>query len=173
MGRQLLRTIYSIIDRIRMVAIIAIFGFIVSIGTIQIFMRYTPGINALSWVDEIMRYMNIWLVLLATSIGVKHGSHLRMDYFLNKLVPAKAVKVVRVITELAVIGALLFLVYYGVLRTVDNRYTVIQSMPLSIAWFYAAIPLGSLLMLLDFLLIFINGSHPFAPAKACADFTDI
>lgn len=175
MDRSWLRGMYYFIDRLRMVVLITIFVFIVSIGTVQIFMRYTPGINALSWVDEIMRYMNIWLVLLASSIGVKHGSHLRMDYFLIKLVPAKVVKLVRLVTELAVIIALCILVQYGVLRTIDNRNTVIQALPLSIAWFYAAIPIGSLLMLMEFLLVFFNGgSHPFySPANACPDILDI
>ncbi|OHD79985.1 MAG: hypothetical protein A3J97_14870 [Spirochaetes bacterium RIFOXYC1_FULL_54_7] len=175
MDRPWLQKTYFVIDRLRMVVLIAIFVFIVSIGTLQIFMRYTPGINALSWVDEIMRYLNIWLVLLASSIGVKHGAHLRMDYFLNKLVPAKVVKVVRLLTELAVILALFVLIYYGVIRTLDNLKTVIQALPLSIAWFYTAIPVGSLLMLMEFMLIFINGgSHPYySPANACPDILDI
>lgn len=170
-----LQKTYFYIDRLRMVVLIAIFVFIVSIGTLQIFMRYTPGINALSWVDEIMRYLNIWLVLLASSIGVKHGAHLRMDYFLNKLVPAKVVKGVRLLTEMAVIFALCVLIYYGVLRTMDNKFTVIQALPLSIAWFYTAIPVGSLLMLMEFLLVFFNGGkHPFySPANVCPDVLDI
>lgn len=170
-----LQKTYFFIDRIRMVVLIAIFVFIVSIGTLQIFMRYTPGINALSWVDEIMRYLNIWLVLLASSIGVKHGAHLRMDYFLNKLVPARVVKMVRLVTELAVIFALSVLIYYGVIRTLDNTRTVIQALPISIAWFYTAIPVGSILMLMEFMLIFINGgSHPYySPANVCPDILDI
>lgn len=170
-----LRKTYFFIDRLRLVALVAIFVFIISIGTLQIFMRYTPGINALSWVDEIMRYLNIWLVLLASSIGVKHGAHLRMDYFLHKLVPARAVKVVRILTELAVILALVILIYFGLLRTLDNKYTVIQALPLSIAIFYAAIPAGGLLMLMEFLLIFCNGgSHPYySPANVCPDVLDI
>ena len=175
MDRLWLQKTYFFIDRLRMVALIAIFVFIVSIGTLQIFMRYTPGINALSWVDEIMRYLNIWLVLLASSIGVKHGAHLRMDYFLNKLVPAKGVKAVRLVTELAVIFALCVLIYYGVMRTLDNLKTVIQALPVSIAWFYTAIPVGSILMLMEFLLIFINGGrHPYySPANVCPDILDI
>ncbi|MDX9958849.1 MAG: TRAP transporter small permease [Spirochaetia bacterium] len=175
MGRPWLRNAYNFIDRLRMVVIVAIFVFIISIGTLQIFMRYTPGINALSWVDEIMRYLNIWLVLLASSIGVKHGAHLRMDYFLNKLVSGWGIKLVRLLTELAVIFALFVLIYYGVIRTLDNLNTVIQALPVSIAWFYTAIPVGSFLMLMEFLLIFLNGGrHPYySPANVCPDILDI
>jgi len=173
MDHPFLRKTYLFIDRVRMVTLIAIFAFIMTVGAVQIFMRYTPGINAMSWVDEIMRYLNIWVVLLASSIGVKYGNHLRMDYLLNKWTSGKGLRVVRFMTELAVIIALTILIFYGILRTVDNRSTVIQSMPISISWFYAAIPIGSALMLLEFLLIFINGRHPYVQAKACEDIANI
>jgi TRAP-type C4-dicarboxylate transport system permease small subunit len=173
MDRPFLRRTYFVIDRVRTVTLIAIFAFIMTVGAVQIFMRYTPGINAMSWVDEIMRYLNIWVVLLASSIGVKYGTHLKMDYLLAKWTSGKGVKAVRFTTELAVIIALAVLIYYGVVRTYDNRHTVIQSLPISIAWFYAAIPIGSALMLLEFLLIFLNGRHPYVQAKACADIANI
>jgi TRAP-type transport system small permease protein len=173
MDRTILRKTYQLIDRIRMVTLIAIFSFIMTVGAVQIFMRYTPGINAMSWVDEIMRYLNIWVVLLASSIGVKYGTHLRMDYLLNKWTSGNGLKAITLVTQVAITIALIVLIYYGVLRTIDNRNTVIQSLPISISWFYAAIPIGGALMLLEFLLIFINGSHPFVQAKACADSVNI
>jgi TRAP-type transport system small permease protein len=167
------RKFYTVIDRLRTVVIIAIFAFIITVGAVQIFMRYMPGINPMSWVDEIMRYLNIWLVLLAASVGVKHGTHLRMDYLLYRYVPEKGIKVVRLVTELAMIASLILLVYFGFLRVVDNRYTVIQSLRLSIAWFYAAIPVGGIFLLFEYLLIFIHGKHPYTPANVCTDFSDI
>ena len=156
-----MRKIYIVIDKIRSIVVICIMSFIVIVGAVQIFMRYTPGINPMSWVDEIMRYLNIWLVLLAASIGVKYNAHLQMDYFLYKLVPPKVIHVVKRITQAAVIISLLLLIYYGTLRVIANVNTVIQSLPLSIALFYAAIPIGSLLILFDYLLVCIYGEHPF------------
>jgi hypothetical protein len=38
---------------------------------------------------------------------------------------------------------------------------VIQAAPVSIAVFYLAIPVGVFLMLLDYILIFVFGEHPF------------
>lgn len=161
-----LKTVYTVIDRIRTAVIIVIFSFIIIIGAVQIFMRYTPGINPMSWVDEIMRYVNIWLVMLSASIGVKHGSHLKMDFFLYKLVRDKWIPRVKIITSAMIVAALLILIYFGLIRTLDNLRTIIHSLPISISWFYAAIPIGGLLILLDYLLIFIFGSHPFVPVRS-------
>ncbi len=142
-----------------------IFSFIITIGAVQIFMRYTPGINPMSWVDEIMRYVNIWLVMLSASIGVKYGSHLKMDYFLFKLVPERGIRTVRVITSAMIAIALLILIYFGIIRTLDNLRTIIHSLPISISWFYAAIPIGGILILMEYVLIFIFGKHPFVPVR--------
>jgi TRAP-type C4-dicarboxylate transport system permease small subunit len=172
-SREKFGKIYTLIDRVRLIAILGIFGFIVSVGAVQIFMRYTPGINAMSWVDEIMRYLNIWLVLLAASIGVKHGTHLKMDYLLYKYVPKKNIRVIKLVTEILIISALLILIYFGVLRVLDNLRTEIQSMPLSIAFFYAAIPVGGGLILFEYVLIFIFKEHPYTPNGACKDLADI
>ena len=158
-----MRRIYAVIDTLRSVLIIAILGFIIFIGTVQIVMRYTPGINALSWVDEIMRYLNIWLVFLAASVGVRESSHLNLDYFLNKLFSAAAIRVVKKVSQLAIIAALVVVIYHGTIRVIDNLHTVIQSLPISIAIFYAAIPVGSAVILLDYLLILTSGGeHPFS-----------
>jgi TRAP-type C4-dicarboxylate transport system permease small subunit len=55
------------------------------------------------------------------------------------------------------------LIYHGTLRVWENRNALIQSVPISISYFYLAIPIGSGLILLDYLLILFNkGEHPYA-----------
>jgi len=166
MGKDMLRQVYTVIDQVRRVLIIAIFAFIVVIGAVQIFMRYTPGLTPMSWIFEIMRYINIWLVLLASSIGVKHGSHLKMDYFAHKVFTGKSAHVLKLFTGAAVVLALCILIYFGAVRTLDNVQTKIQTLPVSIAWFYAAIPIGGVIILFEYILVFIFGRHPFVPVKA-------
>jgi TRAP-type transport system small permease protein len=159
--------VYMAIDRIRMIAVILIFGYIIAIGALQIFMRYTPGISPGSWIAEIMRYLNIWLVLLAASIGVKHRRHLRMDYLLYKVVSRRAVMIILPLTRVVIVLSLCLLIYYGFQRTVANQRTLIQSLPISTAWFYAAIPVGGILTLLEYFVVFSRGEdNPFSKSDA-------
>ena len=158
-----MKTVYRIIDRIRTIAIISILGFIIGIGAIQIFLRYFPWTKPFDWVDEIMRYLNIWVVFLAASIGVKESTHLNMDYFLHKFFPDSIVKRIKSITHICIILCMGLLIYHGTLRVWENRNALIQSVPISISCFYLAIPIGSGLILLDYLLILFNkGEHPYA-----------
>ena len=161
-----MKKVYMVINLVRRILIIAIFSFIITIGAVQIVMRYTPGINALSWVDEIMRYLNIWLVFLAASIGVRESSHLNLEYFLHKLFADKTINIIKKVSQAGIILSLVVLIYYGVIRVIDNLNTVIQSLPLSISFFYSAIPIGGAIILLDYILIVIHGEHPFSQLRS-------
>ena len=174
MNKTFLGAVYGVIDRVRMIAVIMIFGFIISIGALQIFMRYTPGINPWSWVAEIMRYLNIWLVMLAASIGVKHGKHLRMDYLLYKVVSPRAAAIIRPLTRAMMVLSLCLLIYYGFQRTTANLRTVIQSLPIPISWFYAAIPVGGVLILLESIVVFFRGEEdPYGESDAETTLSEI
>ncbi len=173
MAKDVLKRVYTVMDRARAALIVIIFAFIVVIGAVQIFMRYTPGLTPMSWIFEIMRYTNIWLVLLASSIGVKHGSHLKMDYFAHKIFKGKSASVLKLITSAAIVVSLCILIYFGAIRTLDNVRTKIQTLPISIAWFYAAIPAGGVIILFEYILVFLFGKHPFAPVDTSDEAAEI
>ncbi|MCX7788725.1 MAG: TRAP transporter small permease [Spirochaetes bacterium] len=157
-----LERIYRIVDRVRAVLIVLIMGFIIGIGAVQIVLRYSPLTKPFDWVDEIMRYLNIWVVFLAASIGVKESTHLSMDYFLKKYFSTRTVGWIKRATHVCIILTMLLLIYHGSLRVWANRYTFIQSMHLSISFFYLAIPIGSALILFEYILVLLHGGdHPY------------
>jgi TRAP-type C4-dicarboxylate transport system permease small subunit len=157
-----LERIYRIVDRVRAVLLVLIMGFIIGIGAVQIVLRYSPLTKPFDWVDEIMRYLNIWVVFLAASIGVKESTHLSMDYFLKKFFSPRRVAWFRKATHVCIILTMLLLIYHGSLRVWANRFTYIQSMHLSISFFYLAIPVGSALILFDYVLVLLHGGdHPY------------
>jgi TRAP-type C4-dicarboxylate transport system permease small subunit len=74
-----LASLYRIMDCIRKTLIVGIFSFIVITGALEIFFRYTPGFQSFGWSDEIMRYLDIWLVFLGSSLTVKTNGHMASD----------------------------------------------------------------------------------------------
>jgi TRAP-type C4-dicarboxylate transport system permease small subunit len=162
-------SLYRIIDFIRKALIIGIFSFIVITGTLEIFLRYTPGLHGLSWGDEIMRYLNIWLVFLGASLTAKTNGHMVMEFFVKTLFPARMMPGVRRVSLGIICVTLLFLTVISFQKVVTTWNVMIQAFDIPIALFYFAIPLGCVLMCLEYLLLMIYGDHSFdASGKAPA-----
>jgi C4-dicarboxylate transporter DctQ subunit len=158
-------TLYSAMERTRKIFIIGIFSFIVLSGACEIFLRYTPGMKSLSWSDEIMRYLNIWLIFLGASLTAKTNSHMSMDFFVRKLFPASLLPIVQRITLGIVCAALLALMWVSLMKTLSTRNVMIQAFDIPIAWFYAAIPIGCLLMFVEYALQLVFGGQALASSK--------
>ena len=160
----MLKKCYKVLDNIRATAVVTLLGGIILLCIIQIILRYftSASIKPFAWGDEVVRLTSIWTTFLAASIGVKESSHLSVDFFIEKFVPKHAIALVKRIAIIFVICVLGTLVWYGILRTKANIPAMMQNLPVSMAWFYAAIPVGCFFLLIDYTLIAIYGEHPFA-----------
>ncbi|WP_240689428.1 TRAP transporter small permease [Ammoniphilus sp. YIM 78166] len=56
---------------------------IVGLISLQIVCRWLSV--PLTWPDEVARFFQIWMVFLILSRGVLHHTHIRIDYFYNRL----------------------------------------------------------------------------------------
>ncbi len=161
---MMLKKIYSVLDGIRMVTIVSVVAFLILLCTVQIILRYFTGLGMkpFAWGDEIMRLAAMWPIFLAASLGAKEGAHISVTVFIKKYLPEKVMKLVLKIANVIVILTLCYLVYFGTERTLSNFQTSLQNLDMSMAWFYAAVPVGCLYLLIDYTLIFIFGRHPFS-----------
>jgi TRAP-type C4-dicarboxylate transport system permease small subunit len=157
--------VYKVLDSLRSVLIVLIFSFIIASGALAIFLRYMPNLRGLPWVDEVLRYLNIWVVFLGASVAIKQDNHLKVDFFIRKFFSARTVKLIRKLTLISMLICLSVLISASAKKFLGSLNVVIQAAPISIAVFYLAVPVGCLLMFLDYLLILICGEHPFKPAN--------
>jgi C4-dicarboxylate transporter DctQ subunit len=97
----------------------------------------------------------IWMGFLGTSLALRRGAHAGLE----PLRAALPLPIRRVVTAVAVASMLFFfavVVYQGfvlVTQVADKESVVI---PMSMAWFYLAIPVGMLLMFVQMLPIAIR-----------------
>ena len=155
------KPIYNTMNVIRNALIVLLFGFIITVGAINIFLRYMPGLSSMKWPDEILRYVNIWVIFLGASIGVRMESHLRIDYFVQQFFSQKTAYLIRKSTYIIMLGTLAFLIVIGTEKFFNMINVYIQAFPISISIFYLAMPVACFLMFIDYLLIFLFGEHPF------------
>jgi TRAP-type C4-dicarboxylate transport system permease small subunit len=154
------KSIYRIMDTLRNILIVVFFSTIIVVCFADVAFRYAPWIKSLGWAEEILRYLNVWIILLGASVATKRKAHLSMQYFLHRFFP----KHKTMITQIVYVIVLIFLaimIIFGTQKTIQNIQQQVQAFPITIAWFYLAIPVGCLYMFIDYLIFLIYGEHPF------------
>jgi TRAP-type C4-dicarboxylate transport system permease small subunit len=152
--------IYRIFDFLRKAVVTVLFIAVVVICTVDVFMRYLPGLSSLGWAEEILRYFNIWIIFLGASIAAKYGAHLRIYYF-TRLTGERNARIINRAVDVIVLVFIAAFIALSLEKAIHNIPQRCWSFPFSIAWFYFALPVGSLYMFVDYLLMLIYGRHPF------------
>lgn len=154
------KLIYRIMDTLRNILIVVFFSTIIVACFADVAFRYAPWIKSLGWAEEILRYLNVWIILLGASVATKRKAHLSMQYFLHRFFP-KNKTMINQIVHVIILIFLTIMIIFGTQKTIQNIQQQVQAFPITIAWFYLAIPVGSLYMFIDYLIILIYGEHPF------------
>jgi C4-dicarboxylate transporter DctM subunit len=140
----------SIYDRVKKldflkVVTVALFS-IMTISTFcQVVFRYVFN-SSLTWSEELVAYTFIWITLLGVALVTRSNSHISVDT-IEKLLPKK----IRLgLDSIFYILEMLFfasLVYFGIDLTKANIMQSASSIPISVAWSYAAVPVGAIFVM--------------------------
>jgi TRAP-type C4-dicarboxylate transport system permease small subunit len=143
---SLFRALVRFVDRLLRAVISTMIGVMLAVIVLQVFCRY--GLNAaLSWPEELSRYLQIWVGLLAAIYAYHEGSHVGVTFLLDKL-PKTLVKVIVAVSH-ALMGVFLCVIGWqgaGLLeKFVDLRSAAVR---IPMVLIYAAVPVSAFLMLL-------------------------
>ncbi len=147
------KTFYTWFDRIRTVMLISISSFTVILCFVQVILRYFTFISLrpFAWGDEVLRLCAIWVIFLGISLGVRKNAHFTVDLVLNKIRSPKARQAADLIIDVIVILTLIILTYYGGIYAISNIASSLQNIDISMAWFYAAIPVGCIFEIIEYI----------------------
>lgn len=112
----------------------------------NVVMRYVVN-EPLAWTEEAGILILVWLTFMSAVIAAAEKKHMGMDLFLTKL-RGKMKKVVPAIISVITIVSLSVVTYYGIEMTWYNLRLDSESLQISYAYFYLAIPVGCLLFLI-------------------------
>ena len=118
---------------------------------LQVIFRYIVN-NPLAWSEELSRYVFVWVSMIGASIGMKKKAHYGLDA-LYRLFQDKQRRALEIFVYSLISIFLLVLVYYGILWSKEIYLQKAPGLEISMAIPYAAIPVGSLLMLMHILLM--------------------
>ncbi|MCI6275295.1 MAG: TRAP transporter small permease [Clostridium sp.] len=100
-NRNLFQEYMDFIDRIVKVICIILMATMLFCVTLQVVTRYFMP-HALSWTEELARFLMLWLIFLGASHIAKTSSYIRVSFLVDKL-PDNFKKVMNVVIKLVVL----------------------------------------------------------------------
>lgn len=109
----------------------------------QVFTRFILGDSA-AWSEISARAIIIWSVFLVLGPALRHGRMIPIDSIRSLFPPTKLIWLIRLV-NIAILVVLLVLIWFGSKMTLRVVHQQVAMMNFSVAWFYVALPIGSLL----------------------------
>lgn len=112
---------------------------------VQVVMRFAG--QAFDGLDEIPRYLFVWLVMIGAAAAMHRGEHTMLEYFRDRLRPRTRALVGAVTHG---VGMLLFasLIRSSLVLVPNAQLQTSAGLELPLGYVYAAVPVGSALILL-------------------------
>ncbi len=138
--------------------IIALFmALMVGLVFSQVVFRYFLGSTPF-FIEEVSRGLLIWVCFLGASIALKASQHIGVDFFVSKL-PGKIQKQVKLLAGILVGVFLLFFLIASAIYSVNQLGQQSATLPITMFWFYLALPFGTFLMILQLVFCYFEGEN--------------
>ncbi len=133
----------------RFIEILVVFLFSVLVIAVfaQVVARYVFN-NPPAWTEELARFCQVWIILLTSSICVRKGSHLAVDY-IGPSLPRKARRFIGVFTGFLIVVYSAVVTVWGVKLMAIGTMQVSPAMQINMAAVYAIVPLAGALMVIE------------------------
>lgn len=116
-----------------------------SLTLAQVVFRYLLD-SPLVWSEEVVRYLLVWTSMIGAAGALRIGSHFSLITFVAHLRSRQAAAVSLLVDAAVAIFAAVVLVQ-GIQMTAHGFAEQAVSFPVSMGWFYLAVPVGGGLML--------------------------
>lgn len=111
--------------------------------SMQIIMRYVFN-HPLLWSEELSRYLYVWIAWIGCAFCVGTRSHISVPVLLDCL-PLQVQRVLAVVGNLAVLGALCYLIPHALSYALGQKAFMASTIPVGRIWLYIALPTGLVL----------------------------
>lgn len=127
---------------------------IVTIVSMEVVLRYLFS-HSLILTEELSRYLMVWIVFLGSALAIRDGSHINIT-FLTKRFPVAIRKWVQVAGHLLSLVFLVTVTIEGIRILPRQLYQTLITINMSMFYFYLAMPVGCILMILFLLPVLKN-----------------
>lgn len=133
-----LKTVSEFINKVCEFLVVVTISTLVIVLAAQIIFRYLFS-HSLTWADGMGRYMLVWSSFLGASIAAKHSGHINLTIITDMLEgKKKEILITFILICFLVMAAAVFVSGVTVTKMVIPQKS--DSLPISAAWVYGAIP---------------------------------
>lgn len=132
-------------------------GFLIiaaSLAIYQVVTRFVFGAPS-TWSEVISRSAMIWSVFLGVAVAFRHGAMISVDVIQNSLPPRQGLALF-VLTNIASLIFFSILLWQGILMTERVIPQKLAALQISISWVYAALPVGSVFIIIAILACIVR-----------------
>jgi TRAP-type C4-dicarboxylate transport system permease small subunit len=140
----------TFIRKVTEIVIFILFIVLVSTVFLQVVARYVFN-SPPSWTEELARYCQVWIIILASSICIRKGSHLAVDYLSHKFPPYLS-RFIKVLISILMSVYVAVVTVFGVRLMLVGHYQLSPAMQINMSYIYVIFPLGGLLMFVEAVL---------------------
>ena len=134
--------------------IITIFAVQVVIIFSQVVWRYIFN-NPFPWSEELARHLQVWLILLTSSVCIRKGRHLAVDYVTHVL-PFGINKILKLIIMVFIMFFTIILIIFGIKMILITIHQITPATRVPILFVYSAFPLTGFFMFMEALIVFLR-----------------
>jgi len=116
---------------------------------LQVIARYL-GWTGIDGLEEVPRYLFVWLIMIGAASAMQRGEHTVLDYFINLMGPRLRAATV-ILTTLAGIGLFVWLIRLSFILVPNAQMQTSAGLDLPLGYVFAAIPVGAVLIILPML----------------------
>lgn len=135
---------YRLVQANRALLIVLLAAMVVVIF-VNVFLRYA-GESSFLWAEEVGRHLMIWLTFVGGGLALRNGAHIGVDT-LEQSLPAGAARIVRALIAVIMLVLFVALMIEGIDYAWRTRFQAAAALQFSMAWVYAGMPIGCLLMM--------------------------
>lgn len=131
---------------------------------LQVILRFL-GRTGIDGLEEVPRYLFVWLVMIGAAAAMYRGQHTVLDYFINLLGPRLRASIV-VLTN--AVGILLFvtLIKLSFVLVPNAQFQTSAGLGLPLGFVYAAVPIGAALIILPMLRTIVLAVRSLWPKRS-------
>ena len=145
--------LFNLMDRTINWILALLMAAMVVIISAQVWYRFVLN-DPLSWSEELGRYIFVWISFIGAAAAVRYQLHLGID-LLQKYLPPALYRYVVIVVNLITQIFLLVIIFWGFKILGVIKFQTSPSMHIPMIYPYLAVPVGSILMLINSLRISI------------------